>query len=186
MRTSALALAAGAVLCGTPACAASSQSATAQGLAQAVVVDAIVAAALNDLDFGSVAASQNASGSVTVDPDGIANYSGGASPACAGGSCAGIAPARFAVRGEAERSYSVTAPSAITATGTLNGGGSAPDLEIDALNVHLSSHTDGPTSSGRLDANGKDTISVGGRLNVPAGTAAAHYRATLTVMVTYS
>jgi spore coat protein U-like protein len=170
-----------------PAMAATGQSATAQGQAQAVVVEPVVAIALNDLDFGSLTASLTASGSVTVDPDGGASYAGGAAPACAGGSCAGIAPARFAVRGEASRSYRVNAPTAITATGTLLGSGaSAPALAIDALAVHLESHAGGDTTTGQLDQNGRDGISIGGRLNVPAGTAPAHYRATLTIMVTYS
>jgi len=170
-----------------PAFAATGQTATAQGQAEAVVVEPIVAVALNDLDFGSLTASPTASGSVTVDPGGGTSYAGGAAPACPGGSCAGIAPARFAVRGEASRSYRVNAPAAITATGTLIGSGAnAPDLSIDALSVHLDSHAGTDTTLGQLDAKGQDRIAIGGRLNVPAGTAAAHYRATLTIMVTYS
>lgn len=172
-----------------PALAASGQTATAQGQAQAVIVEPIVAISLGDLDFGSLTSSRTASGSVTVDSDGGGvSYSGGASPACAGGgNCAGIAPARFLVKGEASRSYTVSAPTAITATGTLIGSsGSAPDLAIDALSLHLSSHAGSVTSVGQLDENGEDRIAIGGRLNVPAGTAPAHYRATLTIMVTYS
>ncbi|MEI6643662.1 MAG: DUF4402 domain-containing protein [Novosphingobium sp.] len=182
-----LLLAASTAALAAPAMAASGQSATAQGQAEAVVVEPIVAVALNDLDFGSLTASATASGSVTVDPGGGASYAGGAAPACPGGSCAGIAPARFAVRGEASRSYRVNAPAAITATGTLIGSGAtAPDLAIDALLVHLDSHTGGDTTSGKLDTKGQDQITIGGRLNVPAGTSAAHYHATLTILVTYS
>lgn len=181
-------LAAGAAMLASPALAATGQSAAAQGQAQAVIVQPIVAVSLNDLDFGSLTASRTESGSVTVGSDGSAMYAGGAAPACAGGgTCAGIKPARFLVSGEAERSYTVSAPSTITATGTLiGGGGSAPDLLIDALSVHLASHASTNTSTGQLDANGEDRIAVGGRLTVPAGTAPAHYRATLTIMVTYS
>lgn len=174
---------------GTPALAASGQTATAQGQAAAVIVEPIVAISLGDLDFGSLTSSRTASGSVTVDADGGAvSYAGGAASACAGGGgCAGIAPARFLVKGEASRSYTVSAPTAITATGTLIGtSGSAPDLAIDALTVHLLSHAGGVTSIGQLDETGEDRIAIGGRLNVPAGTAPAHYRATLTIMVTYS
>ena len=184
-----LALAACLAAISTPALAASGQTATAQGQAVAVIVEPIVAISLNDLDFGSLTSSRTTGGSVTVSADGGGvSYSGGAAPACAGGGgCAGIAPARFLVKGEASRTYTVSAPTAITAAGTLIGtGGSAPDLAIDALNVHLSSHAGSVTSVGQLDENGKDLIAIGGRLNVPAGTAPAHYRATLTIVVTYS
>lgn len=177
-----------ALACSTQAMAASAQSASAQGQSQAVIITPIIAVALNDLDFGSLTSSHTASGSVTVDPDGGGvSYAGGATPACAGGGgCAGMAPARFLVSGEAGRSYTVSAPSAITATGTLMGGGTAPNLAIDDLRVHLASHAGSVTSIGQLDDNGEDRIAIGGRLNVPAGTSPAHYRATLTIMVTYS
>lgn len=52
--------------------------------------------------------------------------------------------------------------------------------------MHVDSHAGSVTSLGQLDEKGEDRIAVGGRLNVPAGTAPAHYRATLTIMVTYS
>ena len=192
MRQIALAACAAAVLAVTvassPALAASGQSATAQGQVAAVIVEPIMAVALNDLDFGSLTSSSTMSGSITVDSLGIATYSGGAAAACAGGgACAGIAPARFLVSGEASRSYTVSAPSQIVASGTLiAGGGSARDLAIDELSVHLDSHAGSITSIGQLDEKGEDRIAVGGRLTVPAGTAPAHYRATLTIMVTYS
>lgn len=176
-----------AALFASPALAATGQSATSLGQAQATIITPIIAVSLNDLDFGSLTSSRTASGSVTVDAGGAVNYAGGASPVCAGGGACGVtAPARFLVSGEAGRSYTVSAPAAITASGTLIGGGSAPALAIDALTVHLDSHAGAVTSIGQLDDKGEDRIEVGGRLNVPAGTAPAHYRATLTIMVTYS
>lgn len=176
---------AAAALVSSPALAATGHSATASGQAQAVIITPIIAVALNDLDFGSLTSSRTASGSVTVGAEGAVNYAGGAAPAC-GGACAGVAPARFLVSGEAGRSYTVSAPATITASGTLIGGGSAPALAIDALTVHLDSRAGAVTSIGQLDDKGEDRIEVGGRLNVPAGTSPAHYRATLTIMVTYS
>ncbi|KUR71584.1 hypothetical protein AQZ52_08155 [Novosphingobium fuchskuhlense] len=171
----------------SPALAAPGQSASALGQAEAVIIAPIMAVSINDLDFGSLTSSPSASGAVTVAAEGGANYTGGASPACAGGgSCAGITPARFRVSGEAGRSYTVSGPLAITATGTLMAGGAAPALAIDALTVHLDSHAGAITRIGQLDDKGEDRIAIGGRLTVPAGTAAAHYRATLTIMVTYS
>lgn len=172
----------------SPAWAATGQSASAQGQAQAVIVSSIVTVRLNDLDFGAITSSPTASGTVTVDSAGGATYTGGAAAACVGGGgCAGIAPARFLVSGEAGRSYMVSAPSSIIAAGSLVGsGGRASDLSIDALSVHLDSHAGNVATIGQLDAKGEDRISVGGRLSVPAGTAPAHYRATLTITVTYS
>ena len=177
-----------ATLIASPALAASGQSATSQGQVAAVIVEPIMAVALNDLDFGSLTSSSTTSGSITVDSLGVATYSGGAAPACAGGgACAGIAPARFLVSGEASRSYTVSAPTQIVASGTLiAGGGTARELAIDELSVHLDSHAGSITSIGQLDEKGEDHIAIGGRLTVPAGTAPAHYRATLTIMVTYS
>lgn len=186
MRFTRFLLAAAAAI-GSPAIAATGQSATTLGRAEAVIVTPIIAVSLNDLDFGSLTSSRTASGSVTVAADGGVTYAGGASPACVGGgACAGIAPARFLVSGEAGRSYTVSAPAAIMATGTLIGGGSAPALAIDALSLHLDSHAGSGSRIGQLNDQGEDRIGIGGRLNVPAGTAPAHYRATLTIMVTYS
>lgn len=187
MRFGRILLAVCAMAAAPQALAGTGQTATAQGQAVAVIAEPIVAVSLNDLDFGSLTSSRTASGSITVNTEGGATYTGGAAPACAGGgACAGIMPARFLVSGEAGRSYTVSAPTAITATGTLSAGGNAPALAIDALSVHLDSHAGSVTSIGQLDDMGEDRIAVGGRLNVPAGTAPAHYRATLTVMVTYS
>lgn len=182
-----LALSALAAAAAPPALGATGQSSTGLGEAQAVIVAPIIAVSLGDLDFGSLTSAPNASGSVTVGAEGRATYAGGAAPACmGGGACSGIAPARFLVSGEAGRSYTVSAPAAITATGMLMGGGRAPALSIDALSMHLDSRAGSVTSMGQLDHKGEDRIAVGGRLNVPAGTAPAHYRATLTIMVTYS
>ena len=177
-----------ALLSASPALAGSGQSATAQGRAEAIVIQPIVTSALSDLDFGILTSSRTASGSITVDPANGAHYTGGASPAClgGGGACPGIHASEFAVRGEATRSYLVDAPSSIVATGTLVGsGGSAPDLAIETLTVRTRSK---PASgeSGTLDANGEDRFTIGGTLMVPAGTNPAHYRATLTVIVSYS
>ncbi len=175
-----------ALLAANPATAASGQSATAQGQAEAIVIQPIVTSALSDLDFGMLTSSRTESGSITVDPANVAQYTGGASAAClGGGACPGVHASEFAVRGEATRSYLVNAPSSIVATGTLvASGGSAPDLAIETLTVRTRSK---PASgaSGTLDANGQDRFSIGGTLMVPAGTNPAHYHATLTVIVSY-
>lgn len=177
-----------ALLAASPAAAASRSSATARGAAEAVVVEPIVVTMLSNLDFGMLTSSRTASGAVTVDAASSAHYTGGASPAClgGGGACPGIHASRFAVRGEAGRSYVVSAPGVLVASGTLAGSaGAAPDLVIETLSVRTESRPEsGP--SGTLDVNGQDRFSIGGTLIVPAGTSAAHYQATLSVVVTYS
>lgn len=176
-----------ALLAASPAAAASGSSATAQGLAQATVIQPIVVSVLSNLDFGMLTASQTMGGAVTIDPGSSAHYAGGASPAClGGGGCPGIHASRFAVRGEAGRSYVINAPTALVASGTLAGSaGAAPDLAIEALTVRSESRPES-TAAGTLDINGQDHFSIGGTLVVPAGTGAAHYQATLSVVVTYS
>jgi hypothetical protein len=176
-----------ALLSGSPAAAASGSSASAQGAVSATVIQPIVVTALSNLDFGMLASARMQGGAVTIDPASGAHYSGGASPACVGaGACPPVHASRFAVRGEAARSYVVSAPRGLVASGTLEGSAApAPDLAIETLTVRSESRPDnGP--GGTLDVNGQDYFSIGGTLVVPAGTSAAHYQATLPVIVTYS
>lgn len=175
-----------ALLAASPAAAANGSSATAQGLAEATVVQPIVVTVLSNLDFGMLASSRTVGGSVTVDPASTVQYAGGAAAACfGGGACPSVHASRFAVRGEAARSYVVSAPATVIASGTLQGSAvAAPALAIEILTIRTESHPEsGPT--GTLDVNGQDHFSIGGTLIVPAGTNAAHYEATLPVIVTY-
>lgn len=176
-----------ALLAASPAAAAGGASATAQGVAEATVIQPIVVSVITNLDFGMLTASHTMGGTVTVDPANGARYGGGASPAClGGGACPFVHASRFAVRGEAGRDYSVRAPAGIMASGTLLDGssGTAPDLAIASIQVRTQSRPDGGFS-GTLDGNGRDIFDVGGALMVPAGTPAARYRAVLPVIVTY-
>jgi len=176
-----------ALLTVSPAAAASGSSAAAQGSVAAEVVEPIVVTMLSTLDFGMLTSSRTDGGTVTIDPASSAHYLGGANPAClGGGGCPGVHASRFAVRGEAGRSYVVSAPAALVASGTLAGSASAaPDLAIETLTVRTASRP-GNGPSGMLDVNGRDHFSIGGTLVVPAGTGAAHYQATLAVVVNYS
>ncbi len=182
-----------ALLAPSPAAAAGGTSATAQGAAEATIVQPIVVRVISNLDFGMLTASRTMGGTVTVDPAatneaGGARYGGGASPAClGGGACPQIHASHFAVHGEAARSYVVRAPANLVASGTLIGSvaGAAPDLVIETLTVRTASQPENG-AAGTLDVNGQDYFSIGGTLVVPAGTSPAHYQATLPVIVTYS
>lgn len=160
-------------------------SSSTNGSAAAEVVAPLVVTREADLDFGTIFASSSA-GTVTVSSGGAAAYGGGAQPACAGTACASPHAAAFAVRGEAGRSYAIAIPSSIVAIGSSSSptGGIPPDLTVDALTVRTASR---PASgvSGQLDANGVDRFTIGGTLQVPAGLASSHYRATITVSINY-
>ncbi|NMN06517.1 MULTISPECIES: DUF4402 domain-containing protein [unclassified Novosphingobium] len=165
-----------------PGSAQAAQANTATGEAQARVVAALSVDALDALDFGVVVGRATTGGTVAVDPAGGApRYGGGAIAACgAGVPCAAAHPARFAVHGEAGRVYLVSVPESLV----VSGDGQGPVLTVDALAVLA--HTPGPTgNAGLLDAQGADTFSVGGTLNVPADAPAARYRLTIPLIVTY-
>ena len=163
-------------------------AASAQGQAEATVVEPLVITRISDLDFGTVTLTPGTSGSVTIDPASGIRFGGGASAACigGGGSCASAHASRFAVRGEAGRDYAVSAPAEIMALGTMLDGspGAAPDLVIGSIEVRTQSRP-GSGFAGTLDDNGRDAFDVGGVLLVPAGTPPARYRAVLPVIVTY-
>ncbi|MBU6267171.1 MAG: DUF4402 domain-containing protein [Sphingomonadales bacterium] len=163
---------------------ASGLAATAAGQARAEVVAPLVVTREADLDFGAVLAG-NSAGTVTVSSAGVASYGGGVDAACAGGGCAAVHAARFAVQGEGGRSYTIAVPDAVTAQGTaLQVGDSAPPLTVGGLSVRSDSRP-GDGAVGQLDAAGRDGFGIGGTLQVPAGVPAARYRATVPVTVTY-
>ncbi len=160
---------------------------SAQGQAEATVIEPLVITRISDLDFGTVTLTPGTAGSVTIDPASGIRFGGGASAACmSGGGCASAHASRFAVRGEAGRDYTVQVPAVIMASGTLLGAsfGVAPDLAIGSIAVRTQSRP-GSGFSGTLDGNGRDVFDVGGALIVPAGTPPARYRAVLPIIVTY-
>jgi len=158
-------------------------SASAAGSASAQIVQAISATALNPLDFGIIAVSPNLGGSAIVRPgERQAIYRGGASATCSGaGQCPMPRPARFRVIGEPGRDYVVSAPSSLAARSDSLG---ASDLEVTDLRVRSDSRPQAG-AAGRLDLSGQDGFEVGGVIVIPAGTPAAHYRATIEVVVGY-
>jgi hypothetical protein len=165
-----------------PGAALAAGGSTATGAAQAQVVAPLSVDAIEALDFGMVVGRAATDGTVSVDPAGGApHYGGGAMAACgAGVPCAAAHPARFAVHGEAGRVYLVSVPQTLA----VGGDGPGPALIVDALAVLAA--TPGPSAhAGLLDAQGADSFTVGGTLTVPANAAAARYRLTIPLIVTY-
>lgn len=167
----------------SPAAAEPGQTGTAQGWATASVIDPLHAVQEQDLSFGAVTASPTTSGEVTVDPSGgTASFHGGAQAACPG-TAATICtahPARFAVSGEALRTYTIDLPDQIVAQGQRTG----TSLVVSNL-ISRSRNRPDLERGGALDLYGKDTFTIGGTLAVPAGTRSDIFRADLPVLVQY-
>ena len=166
-----------------PASAAATATATATGSASAEVIAALVVTRTADLDFGTILASP-AAGTVTVSPAGAVGFAGGARPACGAAACGGPHAARFLVRGEPGRAYTVVAPVQVIASGQAAAPGAATPqgLLVDDLTVQTASRGG---AGGTLDSGGDDSFNLGGTLRLPAGTPPARYRAVVPVTVIY-
>lgn len=164
-----------------PGCAAT-QGSSALGSASATVVAPLTVVPLADLDFGWIAASGPGSGTATIRPyDTVVDFTGSAQPACtAAASCSAPHAARFAVTGEADRTYVVKVPDTVMVVGS----GSGIPLVITKL-VLRAREAAVAGMTGRLDDRGEGEFAIGGTLVVSPATAAGHYRTTLPVIVTY-
>ena len=160
-------------------------AASASGAASATVVSPIAVRQISDLDFGVIAANGAAAGTVTIPPGGTADYAGGARDACASPStCAVPHFAQFEVSGEANRAYTISAPTTIWVAGQSLGTAASPVLLVDAFTFRSVSRP-GEGAAGKLDHAGADRFDLGATLRVPAATPPAHFRLSLEVVVTY-
>ncbi len=172
-----------------PALAASGNSDSATGMASATIVQPIAVTTTADLDFGQI--TSEATGVVDIMPaDAGALYSGGVREACAaGGSCPQPHAARFAVTGEAGRSYTITAPASLSIAPRPAESFEATDLPpallIEAITIRTASRPDSG-ANGVLDPGGQDHFSIGGRLIVPPALPPARVVAQIVVLVAYS
>lgn len=144
-------------------------AAEATGTATATIVAPLVVEPRSPLDFGVVATGAEG-GKVVVGSDGTVTWTGGARPGCAG-SCPQPEPARFRVRGEAGRRYTVSLPARLVIPGQ-----DGTVLEVTRFEVG---------GALRLDSAGEDGFSVGGALEIPAGAPPARHTVTVPVTVDY-
>ncbi|NBC36917.1 DUF4402 domain-containing protein [Novosphingobium sp. FSY-8] len=168
--------------------AASGHSSSATGAAMATVIRPLTVAKLSDLVFGNITMAFSQDGTVTVAADKSgATYTGGARPLCGLSGCGSVAVAEFQVTGEAERFYTISVPTEVSAQGISlepsTRGQAVKAVTVDSLSVFAAST--GSATTGRLDSSGQDTFSVGGRLILPLNSASAAYSATVPVIVTY-
>ena len=143
-------------------------SATGTANAAVTLITPISITKVTDLEFGTFVASTSP-GTITMTPAGSVSAAGGVTQ-INGGS---ISAAAFTVAGEADQTYSITLPGAVSLNGTLEG---------DALS--LDGFTSTPDVSGVIGTDA--TISVGGTLTVPANSKADIYTGTFDVVVNYN
>lgn len=160
------------------ACAAPPQSASATGVANVTVVQAIGVVPVADMEFGTITQAPGTGGTVTVAPGTAgAQFGGGVSAVCSGAVCTTAHAAAFAITGESARSYAVSLPQAISAQ--ADGGQSS--LAVSALTMRSANGGNNP----RLDSAGHDRLEIGGTIVLPANQPPAHYRASFSITVNY-
>ncbi len=148
-------------------------SASASANANATIITPIAIAQMADLNFGNIVAGTGA-GTVTVSPTTGDRSSKGdvILPTATPGT---FNAAEFTVTGLANATYAITLPESINISET----GGTTTMTVDNF-------TSNPSGTGTLAANGKQTLSVGARLNVDADQAAGEYAGEFTVTVAYN
>ena len=170
-----------AVVIAMPGVCVAGPKATEAGRASATVVEPIRAAPLQDLSFGSVTLRTAEGGSVEIYPDGSApQYRDGSGPACPPESQCAARRGSFEFRGEPNRTYRLELPDLLEVRGIVTGA----TLLVGGITTRSDSGS-GQPGTGQLDTAGRDILFVGGRLELPAGTAADRFRANLPITVSY-
>lgn len=170
------------ILLSAPSLAAPGAEASASGTATAQVIAPLRLDAVSPLEFGTIAVAPSGGGAIIVAPSGASpTYTGTLQAACGASALCNAQPAEFAVRGEPGRYYRVEYPAeAMAELTTLP----ASALRVTQITVATDSLA-GEGGRGLLSQGGLDGFRIGGTLEVPGGTAAGRYRATLNVVVTY-
>ena len=156
------------------------ERAQASGTATASVVAPITVRQVEALRFGTVATGDTG-GTLTLSPaNGATSVTGSLRSLCPAGSSCTAQAGTFAVRGEAGRSYRISAPGQALAA-RAGGGGM---LTVSEITVATQS-VPGTGLRGVLDDAGADSFKVGGTLQVSPGTAAGTYVAEMEMVVSY-
>ena len=150
-----------------------SAQATATATATATIVTPISLTKTLDMDFGNVAVNATSAGTVELTPAGSRVAAGGVTlPATAGS----VAAAAFTVDGQANYTYAITLPTGVH------------QISNGAVNMNVTGFSSLPSTTGTLDANGTQALTVGATLTVGAAQPAGIYTSTtpFSVMVNYN
>jgi len=134
------------------------------------LVQPIAVTGTADMNFGSIVPSDGLDGWVVLGTDGSRIADGNSHL----GSSAGVSPATFLVSGEVNSTFTLTIPASVA----LNASDNSGLIFITDINA---------SQSGAIPiANGGTTITVGGRLLLPASRPRVHYAGGITVTATYN
>ena len=167
MRNSLRIAALGAALAAGSLATSAHAAATATATATAEVLETLTLTAVDDLNFGQIAA--NTGGTVTVNADSTVASTGTLI------STGTRAPATFTVTGSASTSVVVTLPSAAV---NLTRSGGTETMSLDTFSSN-------PNGAFQLSAAGTGAFSVGGTLTVANGQVPGSYSGTFPVSVEY-
>jgi len=92
----------------------------------------------------------------------------------------GFAAARFTINGTAGRSYVVNTPDTLV----FHVEGGKADLQVTDFTTY-SKNSRSSDKRGLLDSNGRDELTVGGTLNVPANVVPGRYKGDVPITVAY-
>ena len=145
--------------------------ASATASATAIIVTPITISKTVDMNFGNVAVSASASGTVVLSTA-SGRTTGGSGGVTLPATTGTVAAASFAVAGQATYTYAITLPT----TATLSDGASHT--------MTVSSFTSNPSGTGTLSSGGTQTLLVGATLAVSAGQTAGTYTNSTGVPVT--
>ena len=145
------------------------QAATETATVTATVISTLSLTNQSGLAFGDIAAS-NTAGSVVLSPTGSRISTGGASinSTVAGG------PAVFDVQGDPNAVYEITLPVSVVLTATAGN-----TMSVDNF-------TSLPATTGLTDSGGRETLFVGGTLNVGSNQGFGSYSGIMSVTVGYN
>jgi hypothetical protein len=135
----------------------------------AKIVSTVNLITLSGMVFGEISAS-NMPGTIVLEPGGTRTSTGGATlnSAVPGG------PASFEIIGDTSATYIITLPNSVTLS-SPNG----QSMQVDQF-------TSLPSETGQLDGGGRQTLFVGGTLNVGANQLYGDYSGVMTVIVEYN
>lgn len=133
------------------------------------IVSAVNMITLSGLEFGEISASSSP-GTIILEPGGARSSTQGATlnSAVPGG------PASFEIIGTPSSTYIITLPVAVTLSSS------------NGQSMQVNRFTSLPSQTGQLDAGGRQTVFVGGTLNVNANQLYGSYSGVMSITVEYN